>query len=85
MLIGNDRINLVKISRGLNISGQVSRLLPREIVLILYNTFIYPYLFYCCVAWGHAAKNVLNLLIIVLQKSAIYVTVSYLSERRPTF
>jgi len=68
----HDHINHIssKISRGLGILGRVRRLLPREILLLLYHTLIYPYLSYCCIAWGRAAKNVLSRLII-LQKRAV--------------
>ena len=43
-----------KISRSLCILHKVKHLLPSDTLLILYNTFIYPYLYYCNVAWGMA-------------------------------
>ena len=41
-----------KVSKGVGILSRLHHLLPRHILLMLYNTLILPYLSYCNVVWG---------------------------------
>ena len=59
-----------KIARGLGIIIKARKYLPRDAMLSLYYSFIYPYLTYCNLVWGTAYASHLNKLKI-LQKRAI--------------
>ena len=59
-----------KVSRGLGIITKARKYLPREAILSLYYSFIYPYLIYCNVVWGTALSIHQNKLR-KLQKRAI--------------
>ena len=39
----------VKISKGLGIIGRVRNVLPKDVLLMLYYSLVYPYLTYCCI------------------------------------
>ena len=59
-----------KISSGLGILSRIKLVVPRNVLLMLYYTMIYPYLTYCAIVWGSANSSVLNR-IVILQKRAI--------------
>ena len=59
-----------KISKGLGAMGRVSNILPKKVLLMLYNALIYPYLTYCNIVWGSACASSLSKLI-SLQNRAI--------------
>ena len=59
-----------KISSGLGILSRIKLVVPRNVLLMLYYTMIYPYLTYCTIVWGSANSSVLNH-IVILQKRAI--------------
>ena len=71
-----------KISRGLGAIKRVKRLLPANIILLLYHTMITPYLTYCCIVWGCASPTNLQKLR-VLQKRAIRI-ISNAPYRNPS-
>ena len=59
-----------KVSKGAGILGKLRHVLPRRIMVTLYNTLILPYLSYCNVVWGSTYAARLQPLFI-LQKRAI--------------
>jgi len=56
--------------KGLGVMSHVRKLLPRNILVMLYHTLIYPYLAYCNIVWGAAKPTLLHRLL-VLQKRAV--------------
>ena len=59
-----------KVSRGLGILYKCKRYFNQETLLMLYNSFIYPYLNYCVTVWGNTFESYL-LPLIKLQKRAV--------------
>lgn len=59
-----------KISKGLGIIKKVRNILNKSTLTQLYYTFLYPYLSYCNIIWGRAAKIYINQLLL-LQKRAV--------------
>ena len=66
--------------------SRVRYIVPRKVLLMLYNTLIYPYLVYCNIAWGNASCSLLNSLF-VLQKRAVRICSgsSYRSSSSPLY
>ena len=46
-----------KVSRGLGIISKARKYLPRDAIMSLYYSFIYPYLTYCNLVWGTACAT----------------------------
>ena len=59
-----------KISKGIGILCKARKYLPKNCLVTLYYSFIYPYLNYCLEVWGKATENILSK-IFKLQKRAI--------------
>jgi hypothetical protein len=59
-----------KIAKGLGMLGRVSKILPSNVLRTLYHTLIFPYLNYCCIAWGGAGATALHK-IVILQNRVI--------------
>ena len=57
-----------KVARGIGIIIKAKKYLPREAMLSLYYSFIYPYLTYCNLVWGTACKSHLERLKILQKK-----------------
>ena len=55
-----------KCSRTIGILNKLKHILPANISLILYNSFLLPQLNYCILAWGHNCKRLIK-----LQKKAL--------------
>ena len=72
----------IKIARGLGIINKLKYVMPRNILLTLYNTLIYPYLTYCCIIWGNACASILKKLT-TLQKRALR-TITHSHYRSPS-
>ena len=74
-----------KIAKNIGIMYKL-HMLPKRILLLLYNTLILPYLNYCNIAWGHAFQIHINR-IFLLQKKAMRIVThsSYLSHSGPLF
>ena len=71
-LTWQDHINMLcnKIAKGIGILKKVKHKLDRKTLINLYYTFIFPYLTYCNIIWGNAAKVHINRLL-VLQKRTL--------------
>ena len=59
-----------KISKGIGILCKARKYLPRNCLVTLYYSFVYPYLNYCLEVWGKATENYISK-IHKLQKRAI--------------
>ena len=50
-----------KISRAIGIINQMKKILPLNILLILYKTLISPHINYCLLCWGYQSDNIFRL------------------------
>jgi len=75
-----------KIAKGIGIIRKVRDLLDRDTLLSLYYTFVYPYVTYCNIIWGRAAK-VLLLRLFLLQKRILRIIFNthFLAHSEPLF
>ena len=84
----SEHINYVSlnISKTLGILYRVKNILPNNVLLMLYNSMIYPYLTYCNIAWGCAKPTVLQKLILLQKRALRFITrSSYCSSTKPLF
>ena len=65
-----------KISKGLGILCKARKLLPKDILLQLYYSFIYPYLTYGIVVWGSTCQYILDSLFKLQKRAVRLVTMS---------
>ena len=58
----HEHINYIslKISRSLHVMNSIKYLIPKQALLSLYYSLIYPHLNYCTIVWGSAGKSALN-------------------------
>ena len=76
----------LKISRGLAVMGRLRNTLPRNALLMLYYTMIYPYLTYCNLIWGSASPTVLRRLVCLQKRALRLITHStFRSSSNPLF
>ena len=75
-----------KVSKCIGILYKLKHVLPQSTLLLLYNTFLYPYLNYCIIVWGNHNKTRMDLLH-KLQKKALRICTGshYLSHSAPIF
>ena len=68
----NRHINCIalKISKAISVLNRLKYKLPKNCLLSLYYSLIYPHYSYCIVIWGCASKTLMNKLV-VLQKRAV--------------
>ena len=57
----------LKMAKDLGVMTRVREILPKDILVTLYYTLIYPHLIYCVRIWGSAKETALNKLFL-LQK-----------------
>ena len=76
----------LKISRGLGVMSRVRKILPLNVMTMLYHTLIYPYLVYCNICWGSAKTSNISK-IAVLQKRAVRLCSGsgYMTPSNPVF
>jgi hypothetical protein len=82
----NDHIHNVctKVSRGIGIISRLKYIFPHYILISLYYSLVYPYLYYCCIIWGSAYSNVLNTVEVLQNRVARVITSApYRSSARP--
>ena len=60
----------LKISKSLSVLSRLKYKLPKNCLLTLYYSLIYPHFNYCIIIWGCASKTLMNNLL-VLQKRAV--------------
>ena len=56
-----------KISKGVGVLSRLSKELSYNILILIYNTILLPYLTYCCITWGFTNKTYINK-ILTIQK-----------------
>jgi len=84
----NAHVNYISlnISRCLGVIGRVKKVLPCNVLLMVYHTLIYPILSYCCIMWGCATKTILSRLVLLQKRSLWLITCSaYRSPTSPLF
>ena len=77
---------LSKISKYVGIFYKLSHYIPKSVLLLLYNSLIYPHLIYAIEIWGNTTKTLLNP-ILLLQKKLIRIIsgAEYLAHSAPLF
>lgn len=78
-LTWSDHVEVItnKCSKNLGIIRKISRSVPNEILLTLYNTLIYPYLNYCNIVWSSQPTTVLHKLFRLQKKAVRIMTYSH--------
>jgi len=75
-----------KIAKGIGIIRKVRDLLNRDTLLSLYYTFVYPYMTYCNIIWGKAAKmHLLRLLLLQKRILRVVCNTHFLAHSEPLF
>jgi Reverse transcriptase (RNA-dependent DNA polymerase)/Endonuclease-reverse transcriptase len=59
-----------KMSRSIGVINNVKRLLPQNVLKLLYYTLVYPHLTYCITIWGQASSTSLSR-VLMLQKRMV--------------
>ena len=61
-LIWKAHINHIatKISKGVGVLSRLSKELSYNILILIYNTILMPYLTYCCITWGFTYQTYIN-------------------------
>jgi len=84
----NDHIKKISISvsKAIGILWKLKPILTKRILLVLYNSFVLPYINYCNIVWGNCNKSKIESLFL-LQKKAIRVCThsAYLAHTDPLF
>ena len=57
-----------KISKGVGVLLRLSKELSYNILILIYNTIILPYLTYCCITWGITYKTYINKLFTIQKR-----------------
>ena len=57
-----------KISKGVGVLLRLSKELSHNILILIYNTILLPYLTYCCIIWGFTYQTYINK-ILTIQKN----------------
>ena len=77
---------LGKISKYVGIFYKLSNYIPSSVLLLLYNSLVYPHLTYALEIWGNATKTLLNPILLIQKKFARIISqASYLSHSAPLF
>ena len=69
----DSHINII--SRAIGIINQMKKILPLNILLILYKTLILPHIYYCLLCWGYQSDNIFRLqkkIVRIIQHSKYY-------------
>ena len=61
-----------KVSKGIGIINRIKQLINKEILITLYISFVYPYLYYCIEVWDNA-QDCCGDKIVRLQKRAVLI------------
>jgi len=65
-----------KIAKAIAILNKVKKIFHLPTLISLYYTFVYPYIFYCNIIWGIAAKCHLNKLLLLQKRIVRIITLS---------
>ena len=63
-----------KISKGVGVLSRLSKELPYNELILIYNTILLPYLTYCCITWGFTYQTYINKILIIQKKAMRIIT-----------
>ena len=63
-----------KISKGVGVLSRLSKELPYNVLILIYNTILLPYLTYCCITWGFTYQTYINKILIIQKKAMRIIT-----------
>ena len=63
-----------KISKGVGVLLRLSKELSYNILFLIYNTILLPYLTYCCITWGFTHQTYVNK-ILAIQEKAMHIII----------
>lgn len=73
-----------KISKGMGMILKARKYINKKYLIWLYNTFIFPYMIYCCEIWGNARDVHLNPILKLQRKIIRIITFSKFTENIDT-
>ena len=75
-----------KLAKSVGIINKVKHYLPKQVLMTLYYTLVYPYLTYCCAVWSSNYQSNLSRIIIYQKKVVRIITRSeYDAHTTPIF
>jgi len=75
-----------KVSRAVGVLYRLSHFVPKNILLSLYYSLVFPYLLYCNIVWGGACNSSLTKLFLLQKRVVRILTCSgYLDHTNPLF
>ena len=63
-----------KISKGVGVLSRLSKELSYNILILIYNTILLPYLTYCCITWGFTYQTYINKIFTIQKKEIRIIT-----------
>ena len=63
-----------KISKGVGVLSCLSKELSYNILIIIYDTILLPYLTYCCITWGFTYQTYINKIFTIQKKAMRIIT-----------
>ena len=83
----NIHVNYIchKIAKNIGVLSKL-QFLPKDVLKMLYDTLILPYLSYCSIVWGYTSKSNLDKIHILQKRAVRIITCSdYLASSKPLF
>ena len=63
-----------KISKGVGVLSRLSKDLSYNILILIYNTILLPYLTYCCITWGFTYQTYIDKIFTIQKKAMRIIT-----------
>ena len=63
-----------KISKVVGVLSRLSKELSYNILILIYNTILLPYLIYCCITWGFTYQTYINKILYIQKKAICMIT-----------
>ena len=65
-----------QISKGVGVLLHLSKKLSYNILILIYNTILLPYLRYCCITWGFTYQTYINEIFTIKKQAICIITLS---------